>query len=233
MRYKTRRVYEWSDEIAYTVGLMASDGCLSNDGRHLTLVSADIDQLQNFVAAMGRSLPISKHDSGKNRYTRKQGYRVQFSDVGYYDFLLSIGLTSNKSLTIPALKVPDRYYGHFLRGLFDGDGTTYAYNDPRWPTSYLYYIGFSSASIVFLEYLIKKNRELFGVEGRSIRRSPRVSTLAYGKSDSYKIYRGMYTNAGSLSLARKRDKLESFILHANSGIILDNARVVELVVTLF
>lgn len=227
MRYKARRVYEWSDEIAYTVGLMASDGCLSNDGRHLILVSTDIDQLENFVAAIGRSLPISKHESGKDRYSRKQGYRVQFSDVGYYDFLLSVGLTPNKSKTIPALDVPSQYYGHFLRGLFDGDGTTYAYNDPRWPTSYLYYVGFSSASVMFLEYLVKKNKELFGVKGSSMRVSPRVATLVYGKSDSYKIYRGMYANASSLYLGRKRDKLESFILHANSGIILNNARVME------
>src|SRR5262245_38267293 len=37
---------EWSAELAYTVGLIATDGCLSGDGRHLSVVSKNIDLLQ-------------------------------------------------------------------------------------------------------------------------------------------------------------------------------------------
>lgn len=222
MRYKLRREYVWSDEIAYSVGLMASDGCLYKDGRHLCLVSNDIEQLVNFQKAIGREIGIKLHSAGKRltKYERKQAYRLQFSDVAYYDFLIMTGLTPNKSKNIGLLDIPDKYYGHFLRGLFDGDGTTYAYYDPRWPTSYLYYVGFVSASLMFIEYLTNTNKRLFSIEGGSVRKSKRSYGLFYGKKDGYKLYRAMYGGASQLSLTRKRTKLEGFILQANSGTIL-------------
>lgn len=200
---------------------------MSNDGRHLTLVSTDIEQLENFNKAIGRTIAIKLHHGGKLSLHRKQGYRVQFSDIAYYQFLLSIGLTPKKSRIIPALNIPNEYYGHFLRGLFDGDGTTYAYNDPRWPTSYLYYVGFASASPIFLDYLAKMNMKLFGTGAGAVRKHKGASSLYYAKKDGYKVYRGMYSESGDLWLSRKRHKLEAFILIANSGIILNNARVVE------
>ena len=36
----------WTAELAYLVGLKATDGNLSGDGRHLTLVSADLEMLE-------------------------------------------------------------------------------------------------------------------------------------------------------------------------------------------
>lgn len=40
------REYEWSPELAYAVGLIATDGNLSPDGRHMTITSADEDLLE-------------------------------------------------------------------------------------------------------------------------------------------------------------------------------------------
>jgi hypothetical protein len=79
------------------------------------------------------------------------------SNTALYDFLLSIGLTSNKSKTISVLGVPPEYYADFLRGCFDGDGTTYSYWDTRWKSSFMYYIAFVSASPPFLEWLRREN----------------------------------------------------------------------------
>lgn len=220
MRYRQKRFYEWSSSIAYSVGLMASDGCLQNDGRHLDLTSKDIQQLMNFSKALGRELPVSNKNNGAG----KEAFRMQFSDVGYYDFLMTVGLTPAKSKTIPALTIPDEFYPHFLRGLFDGDGSTYAYFDPRWPSSFLYYVVFISASMDFLLYLSGTNQRLFGIKGRSIRKSTRVYTLAYGKSDSLILYGHMYRNCENLYLERKKNKLESFINQDNDATILRLAR---------
>jgi len=33
--------YKWTPELAYIVGLITTDGCLSSDGRHLTFTSCD------------------------------------------------------------------------------------------------------------------------------------------------------------------------------------------------
>src|SRR3989338_7295560 len=87
---------EWSSNFAYALGLIASDGCLSKDGRHITFVSKDIDQLHNFKSCLGLENKIGKTTSG---YNGKEYTRVQFGDVLFYKFLLSIGLTPAKSKT--------------------------------------------------------------------------------------------------------------------------------------
>jgi hypothetical protein len=40
----------------------------------------------------------------------------------FYGFLLSIGFTPNKSLTLGKIKTPEHYFTDFLRGTPDGDG---------------------------------------------------------------------------------------------------------------
>jgi hypothetical protein len=78
---------------------MASDGCLQRDGRHLDLTSVDRDQLLTFCKALGRDIYIGTKKSG----SMTPAYRIQFSDVAFYDFLVDIGLTPAKSHTIGGL----------------------------------------------------------------------------------------------------------------------------------
>ena len=61
---------------------------------------------------------------------KKSGYclhahHVQFSHKKLYGELQKIGLEPNKSKSIGALRIPDRYFFDFLRGYFDGDGCVY------------------------------------------------------------------------------------------------------------
>lgn len=228
MRRSSKRSYVWTSAIAYTVGLMTSDGCLQKDGRHLDLTSVDTEQLNNFSIALGRPLPISQKKSGGGHF----GYRIQFSDVAYYDFLLQIGLTPAKSKTLGVLNVPARFYADFLRGLFDGDGTCYGYMDPRWRSSYMFYVGFSSASIPFLHYLQSMNSMLANTTKGSIRPGVRGNTLYYAKADAYKLAGFMYYADDLLALSRKKIKLEEFIKTDQSVIMARQGRVVKLANTL-
>jgi intein-encoded DNA endonuclease-like protein len=207
MRYTKKRTYSLSNNIAYTVGLIASDGCLSKDGRHIDLTSIDVDQLENFSKAFGRDLPIST----KSNNSQTQAYRVQFSDVAYYDFLISLGITPAKSKTIEKVNIPDKFYPDFLRGLFDGDGSTYGYYDPRWKSSFMFYVCFTSANLDFIKFIQSLNKNLIGLTGGSIRHSSRAYTLAYAKADSRKIYNYIYYNKDVICLNRKRSKLQMFM----------------------
>ncbi|MFZ3020148.1 MAG: hypothetical protein WA051_01335 [Minisyncoccia bacterium] len=38
----------WSANFAYAIGLLVTDGNLSPDGRHISFVSRDIEQINNF-----------------------------------------------------------------------------------------------------------------------------------------------------------------------------------------
>ena len=108
--------------MAYTVGLIATDGCLSK-GHLIDLTSKDREQLENYIKCLGINNKIGKKDSGQG----KTAFRVQFRNVFFYNFLVSLGLSPAKSKTIGVLKIPNKYFFDFLRGSFDGDGCSYSY----------------------------------------------------------------------------------------------------------
>ena len=54
----------WSPELAYAVGLIATDGCLYKDGRHLAFVSKDLQLIKIFMKCLGLKVKISKKESG-------------------------------------------------------------------------------------------------------------------------------------------------------------------------
>src|SRR4030043_1342949 len=146
MRPRRKQKIKWSPELAYAVGLITTDGSLSIDGYHIILVSKDIQLLKTFKKILGLKNKIGNRKSG---YTGKKNcYHVQFGDIVFYKWLQTIGLTPNKTKTIGALRIPNRYFFDFLRGHFDGDGTCYSYWDPRWKSSFMFYIVFNSCSLM-------------------------------------------------------------------------------------
>ncbi|MEK7850229.1 MAG: hypothetical protein AAB213_05410 [Candidatus Omnitrophota bacterium] len=58
---------KWSKKLAYSVGLLVSDGNLSKDGRHIVFVSKDKDSVENFKFCLNLENRISVKDSGYNR----------------------------------------------------------------------------------------------------------------------------------------------------------------------
>ncbi len=195
----------WSHELAYAIGLLATDGCLSVDGRHFDLTSKDNEQLENFLRCLGIKNRISKKRSG---FSGKLYPRVQFGDVRFYRFLLDIGLTPAKSKTLGKLSIPDKYFFDFLRGSFDGDGTFFSYWDSRWRSSFMFYTVFISASLKHLEWIRKKLNQRLNVKGH-ITHDGRKSThhLKYAKRESLKILRKMYKGDGTVYLKRKYLKI--------------------------
>lgn len=114
---------EWSPVMAYVVGLMATDGCLVNTGRHLAFGSSDRELVETFLRCLGRPVVYG------TTLTRKGAlyFRSQFGDVRFYRWLEQIGLTQRKSLTIGRIAVPDHLILPLARGLLDGDGSVLNY----------------------------------------------------------------------------------------------------------
>src|SRR3990167_10157866 len=77
-----RRISEsWSSELAYAVGLLATDGCLSPPGHLIDLTSNDREQLENFSRCVGVDYRITVKGSS----TTKKSLRVQFRNVIFYN----------------------------------------------------------------------------------------------------------------------------------------------------
>ena len=200
---------KWSANFAYAIGLLATDGCLYNDGRHMSLTTKDIEQAKNFVKCLGLKVKIGLKSSGSVK--EKKYFHIQFGDVIFYNFLESIGLTKRKSLTLGEIDVPAVFFFDFLRGCFDGDGCSYSYWDPRWKSSYMFYIGFASGSIKFVTWLRKEIYKKLKIKGHISISKTKTSPyyqLKYSKYEAIKLAHRMYMNKKCLKLERKYLKIE-------------------------
>ncbi len=205
---KPKRIIDetWRPDLAYAIGLIATDGCLSNNGLLIDLTSNDREQLENYSKCLGVNFRISEKSSGGGR----KSLRIQFKNRIFYDFLLSIGLTKKKSLTLDKLAIPEKYFFDFLRGCFDGDGSCYSYWDPRWKSSFLFYISFASGSKKFVDWLREEiDRELRIKSHISVAKGKgnTLYQLRYSKYAGVALVRRMYKRKNSICLNRKKLKI--------------------------
>ena len=204
---------DWSPNLAYAIGLIASDGNLSSDGRHMSLTSGEEEMMHNFKNALNLKNIIGKYVGGKEK-THKKYFYIHFGDKVFYQFLNTLGLTPAKSRIIKHVKIPTAYFRDFLRGLFDGDGTFYTFRDGRWPNSFSFKLSIASASIDFIKWLKESLTKHGGVKGY-IHKGDGVWNLEYVKGDTKRLFSFMYYSDDILYLKRKYDKIRIAIEEDN------------------
>jgi len=127
MKYTLNYKYfeKWTPGMAWVLGLIASDGCVYlNYGLHqyqLIISMKDLDILEKVKGLMGSSHLIKKvsyFKFGKKRTI----FRFVIANKQLVKSLVRIGIPPRKSKTIKLPRVPSKYFAHFVRGLFDGDG---------------------------------------------------------------------------------------------------------------
>lgn len=200
-----KEAIKWSPELAYAVGLISTDGCLYNDGRHIDFTSKDVQLLKTFKKCLGLRNKIGFKSSG---FSKKKYPHIQFGDIVFYKWLLKLGLTPHKNKTIGKLKIPNKYFFDFLRGSFDGDGSCYSYWDTRWKSSFMFYISFNSASKLHIDWLRKKIRRFIRVRGHITQNGNKNERqLKYAKKESKRIIQKMYYKENLPYLGRKYKKI--------------------------
>lgn len=192
--------------MAYAVGLIAADGSLSRNGRHINFTSKDLDLIMAYQFCLGlEDIKIGKKYRAKEE--QKKYFQIQFGDVLFYEWLNNVGLFENKSLTIGQLNIPEDYFFDFLRGEWDGDGTITCTKDVRWKNSFAVSLGFASGSKAFLIWLQSKINKKLGTTGH-IHQGQRVLQLRYARKDSKKIFDAMFYKKGLPHLRRKFAKAQ-------------------------
>lgn len=208
---------EWSADLAYVIGLIATDGNLSKDGRHMTLVSIDYDLLDTVRDCLNIDNEITINKSGYG-----SSYRLQWGNRLFYDWLLGIGLMPAKSLTLGALNVPGEYFADFVRGCIDGDGSINVYTDDYNAfknEKYVYTrldVSLASASLPFVEWIQSTVERHIGVDGGVFQKKVRLGyapayVLKYPKGDALQLLKWTYYTPDVPCLARKREKAEPFL----------------------
>jgi hypothetical protein len=208
---------EWTPTLAYAVGLLATDGC-QTDGRHLAFPSADRELVEILLRCLGKTNKIAIER------TRTGGvvYRTQIGDVRFCRWLLAVGVTPRKSLTLGPLNVPDDLVLECARGLMDGDGDitnfTHAATKKAYP-NYRYeriVLGFNSASRAHLEWLRAKLEPYakapgwLGIKAATAERHEYVK-LRYGKRDGLRLLALLYRDPTVPRLERKYRIWQSYL----------------------
>ena len=195
------------ENLWYVVGYIVTDGHLNKDGRHLNITSKDEEHIVKIKEVLKLNVKISKKTRDKSK--DKIYSQVQFGDVKFYKYLLSIGFVQQKSLNIGEIKVDRRYFHHFLRGVIDGDGNISTWihktNQHRqWS------LRITSAASSFIKWLKKETEDYFEVGGKlycyqyKYKKNP-IYILKFGKLAAKVILRRIY-ESNYLSLNRKNLK---------------------------
>lgn len=124
-----------TEEDAYWLGIMYTDGWIRSDRNSIGFGSVDLELVEKFKkyigkdnkitvklgsAQIGKSLP-----NGRNVKTAKDFYTYEFSSKQVKNNLIKLGCLPKKSkiLQCPTKEqVPDELLWHFYRGCVDGDG---------------------------------------------------------------------------------------------------------------
>jgi len=208
-RYTYKKAFPvWNADLAYVVGIIATDGNLSSSGRHINVTSKDYEMVHTIKKILRLKNKLSKKARGGTK--EKKYYFLQFGDVCLYDFLLSIGLTQAKSKTIKKLAIPLEYFPDFLRGCIDGDGSIGSFKHPETVSPQLR-VRLVSASHEFLSWTLHILQKQFYITGGWIYKTKGISTLSFGKNDAIKILRLIYYRKSLPMLSRKYASAQKFL----------------------
>jgi len=196
-KIKEKKIPE--DSWWYLIGLIAADGSLSKDGRHIDITAKDYDFLKEIKSEFFFSNKI-----GIKRKGEHTTHRLQIADKELYKALESIGLGENKSLTIGPLAISKEFFKDFLRGIIDGDGEIKRWIHPQ-NKKEQWCLRIRSGSKKFLEWLMGETELAFGAKGKLYKESKAVSDyrLKYGKMAAQAILRHCYSGK-AIGLKRKR-----------------------------
>src|SRR3989344_7224612 len=187
---------KWSPEMAYVLGFFSADGSMLRNNRGAHFIEFHITD-RNLLFDIRKTLGSNHKITVRNRDERwKLGYRLQIGSKDMFEDLQRLGFSQAKSKTLKFPKVPGKYFPHFVRGYFDGDGNVHFKkywakdrNKMKWHFS----SRFTSGSRPFLATLHTK-LQLHGVKGGFIVAKIRGYELVLSHRDSLVLYRLMYHN---------------------------------------
>jgi hypothetical protein len=205
----------WSPQMAYVLGFFAADGTMIVNKRGAHFIEFHITDL-NILRDI-RELLKSNHKIGiRTRDPKwKIGYRIQIGSKELFRDLQLLGFTPNKSKNMKLPAVPNKVWGDFVCGYFDGDGCVYfrkhRVND-RPNSRWVFSTRFTAGCRNFLEVFHARLKKT-GLSKGFIVPKTRGYELVFSHGDSVALFRLMYHNAGTRPyLPRKYRKYQKALI---------------------
>jgi len=109
---------------AYILGLIISDGYVDEKWNKLNFTSKDLELVKLFKQELKSEHKLAKYNVFDKRTNKSYcRYSLQISSKEIIKDLINLGIHSNKSFNCTLPTIPNNLMWHFIRGIFDGDGT--------------------------------------------------------------------------------------------------------------
>jgi len=197
--------------MAYTLGFFFADGSLTVGNRknyYIAFHSAERHILFHIRKALN-----SNHKIAKRSVRSGEVYRLQIGSKEIVHDLFKLGLTLSKTKRMCIPQIPEKFFGDFVRGYFDGDGNVWSGigNKRRKKPTKLIQVCFTSGCMSFLEELYRQLHKR-GVMGGTIYsvKNKNCWRLGFSTLDALKLYEIMYNIPSKLALKRKKIIFEQF-----------------------
>lgn len=200
----------WSSEMAWVLGLIYSDGNILYEGisnqYRISISQKEPEILEKAKVLMKSNAKLIFRPKIKYPNTvAGELYKLEIRSKKVFTDLTKIGLKPIKSLDLEFPKIPSGFGRHFIRGLWDGDGSVYVSQKKLIEASYI------SGSLIFIKGMLK---ELYreGFPERTIHSTKRKNvsySFKFFGTQCKKLYHYLYDGVPkSMCLERKREVFE-------------------------
>lgn len=199
-----------TNQKAYFLGLLASDGTNTNKGFSITLQNKDkhiLKELKNQLEFTGKVRKVF-HTCKSFNFNKKSYSNLYITSYQISKDLSKLGVISNKTNYLKFPNIDKKYYSHFIRGYFDGDGSIGKYKNNY------------NFSIIGNKPLIKKIQNIL-ISKCDLPKTkiyvgynckPNIINFIYtGKNQIFKIHSYLYKNSGDCYLVRKENKFKEIL----------------------
>lgn len=194
---------------AYTLGLIMSDGNISNKGNTISITLTQDDKYileminEQLLSGLGNIVIFHKEE-------KKPRFILQFNGKKLKKDLAKYGIVPAKSHILTKLpqNIPTNLYHHFIRGLYDGDGVCSYYTSHK---NQKVRIGFCGANKEFVE-----DYQNFLVNKINMRKNKLFNTggcwqCSWGSKENLQSFFDYIYQDASIFLGRKYKKLKDFL----------------------
>lgn len=225
----------WSSEMAYILGFIAADGCISTDEERcsyllkITLKDTDSNHLLKIKNALDYEGVIYFHENNASPIVNKvtDGCTLAIKSKTLINDIKKIGIKERKSFNkeVP-VSLPKKFEIDYIRGYFDGNGSV----GVQYPTTSgglktkttQIRVRFCSASRANL-YQIQEILSKYGIKKKRV---PEVTSktavdICYSTKESLILYRLFYQNKDAMYLDRKKIRFEEAITEREKTLMIN------------
>lgn len=205
---------------AYLIGFYLADGSLSKDGR----ISISVTEKDQYILELYKKYisPHYKITLTKEHKNRQTGYvskpmanlRIKSAKIANTLTKYNIGNKKTYNNDIDLSFIPEKYFFHFLRGYFDGDGCVCVTNGTRKYTlkngeeKYYTYQNYNWNIISFNErhlYFIKDFLKKYNIKS-NILKNKKCYLIEINKKEDFFKMRDLLYKDSNFYLTRKKEK---------------------------